>query len=489
VSFQHGYEVKSDLKGLLNLPGGVAPGTRFMVSPATDDYLDGTWSFRSGGKSLPAIDPSTLDWTPGFSTRAPRLDRLYYDLPANPAVGAGYSFTYDNPWGDRTVDAPVPDWFYGGPCSPAGLQACQERVAAGSSVCICGCFPNMLDVDLTLDGKPIPFPTAMSSSLIRLPLNDVAPGTHVVAWGSKGQSQQFEVVSLSGHIGDNELQLGQPTTLTFQLAGSRSHLPLEIALNSAPASANAPTSPGGQGQDVLILEGGNKQTAYFDGSDPNMIRRGVLANAIGKFSINYTLELPPCPCGGWEGIRSLRKSQIRHPMSARASADAYTPGGDFSTRFDFSSNSIVALAPKPPFDPTQPLQIDLAQLGLTGSTPNLGDFRFEQRADMPSTARVSNFRVGSGGGLLSGDAFFQLHTDFTVPYSDDLPLQPGSSYNFNLQNLRLTGESQGLGHIRLEQDPGRPSSIRFNHLRKDYSGTLLYGNADFSLYAQIHMNF
>ena len=481
--YQHGFQVQSDLRNALNLPGGVAPGTRFMVSPASDDYRDGTWSFRAGGNTVPTIDTSALHWTPRFSTRAPRLDGLFYDLPKSAAPGVGYSFTYTNPWGDRTVDAQLPDYFYGSPCGQAGLHTCQERVAQGTSICLCGCFPNLLGADLTLDGMPIPFPTAMSSTQIRLPLQDVEPGTHVITWGALGQSKEFEVVSVAGNIGQNKLKVGEPTLLTFQLNGSKAKLPLKVTLNSKPEGTSAAA-----GKDVLILQGGNTQVAYFDGNAPNMILRGVVAKAIGDFTINYALHLPACPCGDWESDSSFDDSRIRHPMSAHASADALGPGGIYSTRIDFSSDSIVALAPKPPFDPTLPLQIDLAQLGLTGST-KYGDFHFEQRADMPSTAKVSNFSIGTNGGLLSGDAVFELHTDFTVPYSEDLPLRPGLNYGLDLQNFQLSGKSQGLGNIRLEQNPGQPSSIQFNNVEKDYSGKLLYGNADLRLNASISVKF
>jgi len=474
ATYQHGYEVKSDLKDVLDLPGGVTPGSIFMASPKSDDYRDGRWSFHYGNTTIPAVDPATLNWQPHFRGGFPS-ERLFYQLPRQTGPSLDYSFTYDDPWGDRIVDATPPNWFYGAPtpCSPAGLQACQERVAEGSSVCVCGCFPNLLDVDLTLDGKPIPFPTAMSSSLIRLPLDGVKPGTHVIAWGSHNQSISFEVVSLTGAIAQDKLNLGESTELSFQLNGSKSALPLEISLESK----------------VISIQGGNKQVAYFNGLDPNSIHRTVLATAVGKFSIGYTLQLPPCPCGGWDGTQIENPAFASHPLQAKGFADTTLSGGDLGLHFDLSTNSLVARSPRPPFDPSQTLKLGFAQLGLHAKTANYGELLFEQRSDMPSTASLSNLRLGAKGRLAGAEGMLDLHTEFSMPYRTDLPLKVGVEYTFDVHDFELGGNAPGLGKIQFRQSPDRSSSIQFSDLKTDAAGSTLYGDADFKLYGELNLKF
>lgn len=474
ASYQHGFEVKSDLEGVLDLPAGVRAGGSFMASPRSDAYRDGRWTLHYGDTAVPAIDPSTLSWTPHFRGGFPS-ERLFYQLPKSVEPGMKYSFTYDDPWGDRIVDAAPPNWFYGAPtpCAPAGLQLCQERVAEGTSVCVCGCFPNMLDVDLTLDGEPIPFPTAMSSSLIRLPLDGVEPGTHVIAWGSHGQSIRFEVVSLTGAIAQDKLRLGQSTELSFQLNGSKRPLPLEIALDS----------------NVISIQGGNKQIAYFNGLDPNTIRRTVLATAVGNFSIGYTLQLPPCPCGGWDGTQIENPAFVSHPLQAKGFADTTLSGGDLGLHFDLSTDSLVARSPRPPFDPSQTLKFDFAQLGLHAETANYGELLFEQRSDMPSTATLDNLRLGANGGLAGADGMLNLHTEFSMPYRADLPLKVGISYDFDVQNFQLGGNAPGLGDVEFRQSSGHPSSMHFSDLKTDAAGSTLYGNADFQLNGTLSIKF
>lgn len=475
---QHGFTVKKDLKGALDLPSAVAPGSLFMASPMGRLYQDGTWGLRADGKMLPAIDPATLRPAWAHGAKAP-ANRLFFRLP--PAIGSmaklDYSFTYDDPWGDRIVEAPAPAWFYSQPgvttCAPAGLTQCQDMVSVGGTVCVCGCFPDPLAADLTLDGRPIGFPTAFSLSVIRVPLGDTGPGAHVIAWPEQGQSVKFEAVAISGALAQEKLKLGQSTRMMLQLNGSRRQMPLEVKLNS-----------GG-----VKIQGGNKQIAFFNGGNPNRIHRTVLAVAPGDFSIGYTFDPPSCPCGGWEGPHLLDSALATHPMSLAGYLEVPLFGEAEPTHLDLSSDSLVVRSPRPPFDPEGKIEFSIAQLGLSAMSSKYGDLRFEQRSDAPSKASVSNLTLGHGGGLAAGDARFDLHTEFSIPNRADLPLKVGGSYDFKVNDFGLEGVSSELGKFSFKKASGDPSSIHLRDLRSDASGKTLYGNADLELRGRLRVNF
>jgi hypothetical protein len=396
-------------------------------------------------------------------------DRWFFTLPTTTTADSDLRFTYRNPFGDLLVDAAPPDWFLGPqdapPCSPAGLSMCQERVALESSICVCGCFPDPFAVDLRLDGKPIPFPSAFSSGMVRFTLPEVTPGTHTISWPGIGQAMDFEAVNLTGAIAQDKLNVGQSTELGFELQGSDAMLPLEIELES-----------GG-----IKIQGGNKQIAHFNGGAANIISRKVLAVAVGVFTIEYTLQLSPCPCGGYEGRQLVDDELATHPMSASGSADTTLVGSGVRYPLTFSSDSIVAFTPKPPFETGIPLELRFGQLGLRASIAGYDDFLFEQRADQSSIASLRNTRLGSGGGFASGDADLTLHTEFSTPFRDDLPFKIGASYDLSIDSFELGGSSQGLGDVRFEQPAGTSSSARFYDIQKDAAGTTLFGYADFTL--------
>ena len=207
----------------------------------------------------------------------------------------------------------------------------------------------------------------------------------------------------------------------------------------------------------------------------------MFAEAVGDFNIGYTLQLPPCPCGGYEGPELVDSSFATHPMSARGQADTTLGGSGEHYPLTFSSDTVVAYTPKPPFKTGQPLQLRFGQLGLHASIVGYGDFLFEQRADQSSIADLKNTRLGSGGGFASGDADLTLYTEFSTPFREELPLKVGASYDFDLDGFELDGTVPGLGNVRFEQPEGTSSSVHFHDIQKDVAGSTLFGYADFRL--------
>jgi len=481
---QHGISVKHDLRSALDIPSRVSPGSLFMASPMGQAYKDGTWGLEADGKPVEPADPKTAHAVDKLFSDQQQgggiiKDRLFFILPKplGERSRPNYRFTYDDPWGDRIVEAPAPTWFYSQPgvtaCAPAGLSQCQEMVPVGGTVCVCGCFPDPFATTLTLDGHPIGLPTAVSSSVIRVPLGDSQPGRHVIAWPQLGQSVNFEAVAISGALAQEKLKLGQSTEMMLQLNGTRRQMPLEVKLNS-----------GG-----VRVQGGNRQLAFFNGGSPNAIHRTVFAVAPGDFSIGYTFDPPSCPCGGWEGGHLLDSKLATHQMSLKGYMEAPLFGASEPTRLQFSSDSLVVRSPRPPFDPDEKIEFWIAQLGLRAISPKYGDLRFEQRSDEPSKATVGNLTLGHGGGLAAGDASLDLHSEFSIPNRADLPLKVGGSYDFNIDDFSLEGMSPALGKFVFSKAPGGSSSIHLHELKSDASGKTLYGDADLKLRGTLRVNF
>lgn len=476
VGHQQGIQVKNDLEGILDMPSGVRPGSLFMVSPMSDTYRDGDWTMEVDGKTYHPLDPSDLSLPSDELADLPAWN-LFFFYPGDAQPNSRALFAYRNFFLDKVVEARVPEWFAISDdeeiCFPAGLEGCQETVIEGGELCVCGCFPNPLDVDLYLDNKPIPFPSAMSESVIRIPMTGIQPGPHDIKWISKGVGLDFDVVALKGSIAQDKLKLGQSTELQFELQGSTADFPLDISLDSG----------------SVMIQGGNKQTAYFNSKNPNMIRRNVLATGIGKFNIGYSLELPPCPCAGYDEYDDDDDDFATHLMDAKGSADTTLLGANLPFNLNFSTDSLVVRTPRPPFDSLDELKFDFKQLGLRAFTADYGDMQFEQRANAPSSATVRNLRLGAHGGLAGGEAMLDLHTQFSTRFDPKSPLKVGAEYDFEVNDFNLSGNARDLGKISFQQSNDGPSTIHFSDLKRDAAGTTLYGNADFSIRGALKMNF
>jgi hypothetical protein len=306
--------------------------------------------------------------------------------------------------------------------------------------------------------------------MIQIALPEITPGRHVISWPAIGQSVEFEAVDLSGAIAQDRLKVGQSTLLKFLLAGTEEKLPIEIQLDS-----------GG-----VKIQGGNKQTAFFNGGASNTVQRNVLAVAVGDFFISYTLDLPPCPCGGYDESAGLVDPDLFvHPFDAFGRSDAILLDTGFRYSLDFESDSIVTQTPKPPLEQGLDFDIKISQLGLIAKLPGFESFLFEQLADTPSLASLSNTRIGSGGEFVSADANIKLHTEFSTPVENGWDFKLGASYRFGLENFQLNGSSGDLGKISFTQTPGSTSSLEISDVQLDAGKSTWFGNATFDLYGRL----
>ena len=458
-------EVIKSPANALYLPSGVLQGSVFVATPKT--YIQGgKWSFHVGDQSYDPIDPSSLE------IGGPILrDRLFFFVPETADDDTEFRFTFDGPFGDRWVDALAPDFFRGGrepePCDPE-LSSCQEMTVVDGELCVCGCFPDFMFWILTLDGKPIPIPTVASTRMVRFPLPEgTEPGTHVVAWPGTGRSVEFEAVRAYGSVDQERIQLGASGVLTFGLKGTQQSMPMQIKLTNGAVS----------------IAGGDEQIAWTPGGPENEFHRVLNTHGVGPFGIDYKFTALPCPCTGEQQDSLVDDiNYVHHPASAEGRLDSeFLSGAKGSFPLTFSSNSVVARTPHPPFDDGQGLEIELVQLGLRGSTPGFGEFVFEERADQRSVGRVRDVQVNEHGGFSAGEVDLELYTDFSTAFDKKLPFKVGKSYDLGLNGFELRGTSPGLGEFTLRERPGTQSTCRFDDIKKDAAGKNIYGTATFQL--------
>jgi hypothetical protein len=444
---------------MLYVPPGVGAGDVFMVTPKTP-IPGGRWTFHAGDTAVEPLDESALSEQFDVGSAIPR-DRLFFSMPKAATGAADYRFTFDGPFGERWVDAIAPDYLWGGaedpPCEPA-LDVCQERAVVDGTLCLCGCFPDLTWLTMTLDGKPIPTPRAASAGMIRFPLPEgIEPGPHTIAWPTTGQSAEFEAVRVRGSIDQALLQKGQSTGLTFGLDGTQESLPI--------------------------------QTAWTSGGGDNKFNRMLFASGVGPFSIDYKFTASVCPCSGAPETSLVDESSVTHPFSAEGNLDSrMILGGKGLFPSTLSADSIVVRTPRPPFEEGGDLEVEFVQLGLKALTPGYPEFVYEERADARSVGRFRGIELTPGGGFAGGEVDLELYADFTTAFSKKLPIKVGKSYELGLSGFELTGMSPGLGQLTLTERPGTDSTLELDEIRRDAAGTTLYGKATFRLYGLAKMD-
>jgi hypothetical protein len=314
-----------------------------------------------------------------------------------------------------------------------------------------------------LDGKPIGMGGG-SPYVTNVSLADVQPGRHQITWGSGGGrgSAEFEAVAVGGSIDKEVIMRGGSADLAFFVRGTQEAIDMDIST----ANTN------------IGIQGGNTQTATTSGGADNDIRRKLWANQVGDFNIGFRIDLPPCPCGYLE--ESEFDDFVRHPMDMEGEGRLDLSGRGLSFPVRFASEDFLGFAPRPPIS-TDPFRVRLRQLGLTANTGTFAPFTFEARADMESFGDFSNIRINDQGHLRSADVDVDFRTEFSVDYSDALPLQVGLRYEFALNDWGFKGKSAELGNIEFQQRPGSSSTVVFDKLETDTAGTLLHGWADFKL--------
>lgn len=88
-------------------------------------------------------------------------------------------------------------------------------------------------------------------------------------------------------------------------------------------------------------------------------------------------------------------------------------------------NSVVELDP-PPYTSGVDIQTELVQLSLVGDGGALGEIRIDVRDDPPSNGQITNVSADGNGGFISGDSFFDVFIEISIPDSG-MTLDTGSS--------------------------------------------------------------
>jgi hypothetical protein len=469
-------EVIKDAASVFGELPSAQPGDVFMVPTVGGAGEGGDWSFYAGDTRVDALDALALRAEYQLGDAALN-DRIFFRMPESATEDMDYRFTWDDPFGDRWIDvlAAKHIWRepFETPCTPT-LTTCQERAVVGGTVCVCGCFPVDSWLDLSLDGNPIPFPSAASTGMIRIPLPEVQPGEHVISWGRMGESVKFEAVAVRGSIDQAKLKVGQSTELKFGLVGTEDSLPMLIQLLDG---------------NVRIV-GGNEQTVYTSGGADNGFSRTLEALGVGDFNISYQFEASLCPCTGETGLGLVDDSFALHPWETEGNLELdFLSGAAGSYPMTFRSDNVVTQTPWPPFEDGQDLQIEYLQLGMKFDTPGFGRITFEQHADRQSFGRFRDIRVTEEGGFRWGEGELELHTEFSTKWQKDLPLQVGLKYELGVDGFEMRGRSPGLGELTVTQRPGTEGTARIENLRKDAGGGTLFGDATLRLHVEAKVNF
>ena len=193
--------------------------------------------------------------------------------------------TYVDPWDEALIGVEYA-------VLPAQAASCNHGITggtpmafAGKDACLQGCFGDKLtDLDkaavFLLDGKVEVTPQAASPTtvVVRIPA-DTTPGPHELGWTGVPGQLNIRILQVQGSIDQKELWRGQSTTMRLQILGSDEQIPLKI-VNGTPAT--------------ITVEGGNEQVISTSGGAINVVNRQVKGIMKGDFTIDYSVDQPPC---------------------------------------------------------------------------------------------------------------------------------------------------------------------------------------------------
>jgi hypothetical protein len=214
--------------------------------------------------------------------------RFALDFPATGLTGGPIQVRigYRDRFGETLVSVDRPTGFV--PAAqhapgPATLRACRPRAMTGEQLCVCGSIPDIFALRLSIDGSISAIVVAASpgGAQVLLPPT-LAPGPHRIAIAGSSASLPFNVVAVVGSLDQNRLWRGERTDMQLRVLGSPDPIELRIE-NRTPQ--------------IIELEGGVDQTVRTSGGADNALRRNVRGIMRGNFTIDYTLDLGPCPCG------------------------------------------------------------------------------------------------------------------------------------------------------------------------------------------------
>jgi hypothetical protein len=168
-----------------------------------------------------------------------------------------------------------------------GVTGGTPMAFAGKDACMQGCFGDKLsELDkaaaFLLDDKPVtPQAASPTTVVVRIP-NDATPGPHSLTWQGVPGQLSIRILSVQGSIDQNQLWRGQSTTMRLQILGSDQPIPLKI-VNRTPTT--------------IDVEGGVEQTIPSSGGQVNVVNRQVKGIMKGDFTIDYSVDQPPCGAG------------------------------------------------------------------------------------------------------------------------------------------------------------------------------------------------
>jgi hypothetical protein len=217
---------------------------------------------------------------------------------ASPDIGlanaSGQTLTYYDEWFEKWFVA-KPEWTDVPPATcDAAVTGGTPMVFAGQDACMQGCFGGQLGgleeaAAPLFDGtQPIaPHAASPSSIVVRIP-SDTTPGLHSLELKGVPGRLDVRVFQVEGSLDQNQLWRGQSTTMRLKIVGTDQAVPMTI-VNRTP--------------DTIEIEGGTRQAIASSGGAENVVTRQVRGIMKGDFSIDFSVDQPPCGGRGSGGQR------------------------------------------------------------------------------------------------------------------------------------------------------------------------------------------
>ncbi|HEX9188374.1 MAG TPA: hypothetical protein VGB87_14950, partial [Vicinamibacteria bacterium] len=266
VDLLPGFEVRTSLEGLFQLPPEIYPGQRLdlrlldkaKLSPDAARLGFG-WTWTIGGATPYAEGPNVRVVDPPAPIADERLLGIEHAL------------------------------------LPAVLTGATPRVFPGDVACVRGLFPPGSFSGLRLNGQSLGLPLTASDTVTWFRIPPLTPPGPIEITGDPGagfrpaDAVKPVVIRVNGSIDRSKLLRGESTTLRLWLDGTDA--PTSLALKNH--------TPG-----IIRLDGGNEQTVTTSGGSPNDVVRKVDAVKPGDFNLTYSLEGAQCPPVETEDILS-----------------------------------------------------------------------------------------------------------------------------------------------------------------------------------------
>ncbi|HEX4997901.1 MAG TPA: S8 family serine peptidase [Terriglobia bacterium] len=296
---------KATLSPALEAPGSTAGLIEFPLIVSPGETIEAA-VLDSG------LTPPDGQWIiAGVVAERTASGRIRARLPDDLQPGTPVRVSYFDVWGERIVDSLSADDTVVSSAAEIRtphVRSCPAYSFLGSSLCVCGDFPEQTSSALRIDGQPATV-LAASRHVARLLLPaTMTPGPHVVtgdptAGFPAGDRAATVALGLDAILDRTKVMKGQSTTFRLVVSGTTDPMPLTIS-NENPRV-------------VSISGGGNYQVANTSGGRTNAVERRVQGVGAGNFRIVTRLEGPTCPC--------LEQARESHPSTASRPAPVVVP--------------------------------------------------------------------------------------------------------------------------------------------------------------------